>query len=83
MTLSRFNVTPIFIFSLSQLPATKPEPKRASTQQVYDAETLALQRSVVQLQQELLEFNVSAVYRHLQTYDCAVASVFFIRGPDE
>ena len=35
------------------------------------------------LLQELQELKVSAVYRHLQTLQCAVPSGCVIRGPDE
>jgi len=50
---------------------------------VYDAAKIALRGKVEMLLQELLASKVSAMYRHLQTKDCAVTSVSVIRGPNE
>jgi len=49
----------------------------------YIAANIGLRLKVLRLEQELLELKVSAVYRHLQTLECAVPSGCVIRGPDE
>ena len=50
-------------FIPQQVTWTGPK-KTAPTQQVYEAEKVVLHRKVGKLEQELLEFEISAVYRH-------------------